>query len=154
VAVNDALLLRELVRDEALRTKPYRCTAGKLTIGIGRNLDDVGITEEEAVFLARNDIAKVGAQLDAALPWWRDLDDVRQRVLANMAFNLGTAGLLGFRNTLELIRTRRYLEASQAMLASKWARQVGIGTEAKPGRALRLALMMRDGKVPLEGIVP
>jgi lysozyme len=150
--MNADLLLRELVRDEALRTKPYRCTAGKLTIGVGRNLDDVGITEDEAFYLARNDIAKVAAQLTAALPWWKDLDETRQRVLANMAFNLGTAGLLGFRNTLELVRTGKYLEASQAMLASRWAKQVGIGTEAKPGRALRLALMMRDGAIPPERI--
>jgi lysozyme len=131
-------LLRDLVRDEALRLKPYRCTAGKLTIGIGRNLDDVGITEEEARYLARNDIASVERNLDRELPWWRSLDGTRQRVLANMCFNLGVRGLLGFRNTLAFVQAGKYLEAAQGMLASKWARQVGA-------RAERLAIMMRDG---------
>jgi lysozyme len=131
-------LIRELTRDEALRLKPYRCTAGKLTIGVGRNLDDVGISQGEAEIMLRNDIAKVSAELDRDLPWWKTLDEVRQRVLANMAFNLGTHGLLGFKNTLRLVETGKYLEAAQAMLASKWAKQVGP-------RAERLALMMRDG---------
>jgi lysozyme len=136
--MNADLLIRELVRDEDLRTKPYRCTAGKLTIGIGRNLDDVGISTDEAYFLARNDVVKVVAELGRELPWWKDLDETRQRVLANMAFNLGIHGLLGFKNTLALIQAGKYLEAAQAMLSSKWAKQVGP-------RAERLALMMRDG---------
>lgn len=136
--MNTELLIRELVRDEDLRQKPYRCSAGKLTIGIGRNLDDVGITLDEAYFLARNDVARVVAELTLHLPWWKDLDEVRQRVLVNMGFNLGVQGLLGFKNTLELVHAGRYLEAAQAMLASKWAKQVGP-------RAERLAVMMRDG---------
>lgn len=131
-------LAAELIRDEGLRLKPYRCTAGKLTIGIGRNLDDVGITQVEAEYLLRNDIAKVEAQLDAELPWWRGLDEVRQRVLANMCFNLGIGKLLTFRNTLKLIQIGNYLDAAQTMTSSKWATQVGP-------RATRLALMMRDG---------
>jgi lysozyme len=131
-------LVQDLKRDEGLRLKAYRCSAGKLTIGYGHNLDDVGISEEEAEILLRNDVAKVVAALDAKLPWWRNLTEVRQRVLANMVFNLGMTGLLGFRRTLKLIETGAYMEAAQAMLASKWAKQVGK-------RAERLALAMRDG---------
>lgn len=133
-----ARLTADLIRDEGVRLRPYRDTVGKLTIGVGRNLDDVGISRLEAETLLQNDIAKVEAQLDAALPWWRSLDDDRQRVLANMAFNMGINGLLGFKNTLELIHTGRYLDAAQRMLETKWAHQVGV-------RAQRLALMMRDG---------
>lgn len=128
----------DLIRDEGLRLRPYRCTAGRLTIGVGRNLDDCGISEGEARILLANDIARVAAELDAALPWWRTLSEVRRRVLANMAFNLGTSGLLGFTRTVRLVQEEQYLEASQAMLASRWARQVGP-------RASRLAAMMRDG---------
>lgn len=169
-----AVMIRELVRDEALRTTTYRCPAGRLTIGVGRNLDDVGltaeeakllgaparrgaaleglrITEEQAIHLCRNDIARVVAALDSRLPWWRRLDDVRQRVLANMAFNLGVAGLMKFTHTLSLAEAGLYAEAARAMLASRWADQVGIGTEERPGRALRLAMMMRDGA---EGVWP
>jgi lysozyme len=133
-------LIRELTRDEGLRLKPYRCSAGKLTIGIGRNLDDVGISHGEAEIMLRNDISRAEADLDRDLPWWKTLDEVRRRVLVNMAFNLGIRGLLGFKNTLELVRTGRYLDAAQHMLDSKWAKQVGP-------RAVRLATMMRDGGV-------
>jgi lysozyme len=131
-------LLKELTRDEGIRLKPYRCTAGKLTIGIGRNLDDKGITQAEAELLARNDIASVIAELDRRIPWWKTLDDVRQRVLVNMGFNLGVDGLMAFKNTLAAVQAGRYLDAAQGMMASKWAKQVGH-------RAERLALMMRDG---------
>jgi lysozyme len=133
-------LVRELTRDEGLRLKPYRCTAGKLTIGVGRNLDDVGISQGEAEILLRNDIDRAAEGLDRELPWWRNLDEVRQRVMVNMTFNLGIQGLTGFKNTIELVRTGQYLDAAQHMMATKWAKQVGP-------RAERLALMMRDGKV-------
>lgn len=139
------VLLSELVRDEAIRLKPYRCSAGKLTIGIGRNLDDKGITEREARYLAENDVDEVVAELDRRVPWWSGLTDARQRVLVNMAFNLGVQGLLGFKNTLALVKAGAYAAAAEAMLDSLWARQVGVGTEAQPGRARRLANLMRQG---------
>jgi lysozyme len=131
-------LTAELTRDEGVRLKPYRCTAGRLTIGIGRNLDDVGISLEEAHALLRNDVAAVLSRLDEHLPWWRGMTERRQRALANMAFNLGIAGLLKFTTTLHFMERENYLAAAQSMLASKWARQVGK-------RAERLALMVRDG---------
>jgi lysozyme len=144
------LLIRELTRDEGLRLKPYRCTAGKLTIGCGRNLDDVGINHGEAEILLRNDIERTAAELDQYLPWWRQMDPVRQRAMLNWAFNIGVVAhngkLLTFKNSLELLRCGRYLDAAQHMLASKWARDVGIGTPEKPGRALRVVTMMRDGR--------
>lgn len=131
-------LTAALIRDEGERLKPYRCTAGKLTIGVGRNLDDVGITREESRYLLAGDIKRFQDDLFRALPWARALDEARRGVLLNMAFNLGMAGLLGFKNTLELIRTGQYAEAAKAMLASKWAKQVGA-------RADRLARQMETG---------
>ena len=85
------------------------------------------------------DIERFGAQLDRAIPWWRGLDDVRQRVLLNMAFNLGTAKLMEFTNTLGNIRAGRWEAAAEGMLKSKWAGQVGA-------RAVRLAKMMKTGE--------
>jgi lysozyme len=131
-------LTQELLHDEKLELKPYRDTVGKLTIGVGRNLEDRGISVPEARYLLANDIDLVVAELDAALPWWRELSEARQRVMANMAFNLGTPKLLEFEHTLGLARAGKYSEASDAMLQSKWAHQVGP-------RASRLAVMMRDG---------
>lgn len=131
-------LTAELIVDEAMKLKPYHCTAGKLTIGVGRNLDDVGISPDEARYLLKNDIQRVCGELDAALPWWGKLSERRQRVLANMAFNLGIKGLLGFKNTLAAMQQGRYEDAANGMLASLWAKQVG-------NRAVRLAKMMREG---------
>ncbi len=142
-------LLEELERDEGFRAHPYRCTAGKTTIGVGRNLDDVGITHDEADYLCRNDVFRMERELDAHLPWWRGLDPVRQRAMLNWAFNIGVVEhngkLLTFKNSLRLLEEGKYLEASQHMLKSKWANDVGVGTPEHPGRALRVALMMRDG---------
>ncbi|MFA6125082.1 MAG: glycoside hydrolase family protein [Sphingomonas sp.] len=157
-------LCREIARDEGDRLRVYRCTEGKLSVGKGRNLDDVGISQEETRALGitvasiikngitqaqsdalfANDIARSEADLDRRLPWWRTLDPVRQRVLLNMCFNMGigdgVSGLTGFRNTLELVRTGRYEAAAAAMAQSKWHRQVGA-------RALRLEAMMKTGRV-------
>lgn len=136
--MDTAKLIKELRRDEGVRLKPYRDSVGKLTVGIGRNLDDVGISDAEADFLLANDIARSVADLDRALPWWRTLDEVRQRVLANMAFNVGITKLLTFKNTLRMVKNAEYGAAAEAMKASLWHRQVGP-------RAVRLEQMMRDG---------
>lgn len=132
------LLKAELERDEGLRLKPYRDSVGKLTIGIGRNLDDVGISQKEAEFLLDNDLTRTLARLDASLPKWRELDTVRQRVVANMAFNLGVGKLFEFKKMLAALDKKDYAEAAIQMLDSTWATQVGE-------RAQRLAKMMRDG---------
>ena len=136
-------MIRQLRLHEGERLKPYRCTAGKLTIGVGRNLEDRGITREEAAYLLANDIAAEERELLRALPWVAKLDDVRQRVLLDMAFNLGVVGLLSFKRTLGVIEAGRYELAAAMMLDSKWAGQVGQ-------RAERLSRMMATGKDPRE----
>lgn len=140
---HDARLIGQLRLHEGERRKAYRDTVGKLTIGIGRNLDDKGLRRDEIEYLLANDIADARADLDRYLPWWRGLDPVRQRVLIDMAFNMGAGspkggGLLSFVNTLSEIRRGNYGIAADMMLASKWAQQVDR-------RAVRLATMMRTG---------
>ena len=136
--MNRDLLRQELIRDEGLRLKPYRCTQGKLTIGIGRNLDDNGISNEEAEILFNNDLRDVESDLDRSLTWWRMMSDARQRVLANMCFNMGLGTLLTFKNTLAAMAVGDYQKAAAGMRASLWARQVGP-------RADRLIKMMLEG---------
>lgn len=131
-------LVHELIPDEGIRLKPYKDTKRKLTIGIGRNLDDVGISMDEALTLVHNDIARAAKLLDEHFPWWRTLTDDRQRVLANMAFNLG-GRLLEFQNTMGEIQAGQYEAAAARMQASLWARQVGP-------RAVRLAERMKGDK--------
>ena len=115
----------QLVRHEGLRLKPYRCTAGKLTIGIGRNLDDCGITQSEAYVMLINDIMNCEKQLQSKIPdIYNGLDEVRKSVLLNMCFNLGINGLLGFKNTLAFVKVGDWERAANNMLVSKWAKQV------------------------------
>lgn len=127
-----------LVHHEGLRLKPYRDSANKWTIGIGRNLSDSGISEEEAFYLLGHDVQRVSRELDQNLPWWRELSEVRQKVMVSMAFNLGIAGLLGFREMLSAAEDGDYSSAAQHMLGSRWAAQVGR-------RALELAYLMENG---------
>ena len=132
-------LKEQLIRDEGLKLKPYRCTADKLTIGVGRNLEDVGISEDEAMYMLGNDIMNVEAILDRTFKWFNNLDSVRQDVLINMAFNMGIAKFLGFKRTIAYIEKGEYEEASVEMLNSLWAKQVG-------DRALRLSKQIREGR--------
>lgn len=125
----------DLKRDEGSRLKPYRCTAGKLTIGIGRNLDDKGISQQEAEYMLENDIYECVDNLNRMLPWWKSKPEPVKRVLLNMCFNLGIAGLMKFENTLRFIESNEYARAADNMLLSKWATQVGE-------RAVRLAKLI------------
>lgn len=127
-----------LIRHEGLRLTPYRCTAGKLTIGIGRNLDDVGISEAEARLMLRNDIVNAEAELRRAFRWFDRLSPLRQQVLVNMAFNIGLPRLKGFRNMLAALERGDYDRAAVEMLDSRWARQV-------KGRSVELSDWMRQG---------
>lgn len=136
--MNRHLLAEELLQEEGLRLKPYRCTAGALTVGIGRNLDARGISEAEARYMLANDIESTYHGLLQALPWMETLSDARQRVLCNMAFQMGISGLLQFRNTLETIKQGQYNRAALMMMDSRWAKQT-------PARAARMARLMRAG---------
>jgi lysozyme len=132
-------LQAQLQRDEGLRLKPYTDSVGKLTIGYGRNLTDVGITVTEATILLENDIVRAHLDLLRELPWSLSLDDVRVGVLLNMAFNLGIHGLLGFKSFLRYVEKGEYENAALDMMTTLWARQVGA-------RAERLATQMKTGQ--------
>jgi lysozyme len=130
MAIDMRSLTDQLVRHEGLRLNPYFCTAGKLTIGVGRNLEANGISKAEAYFMLENDIVKIINELDEHLPWWKDLSTARQHVLVDMAFNMGIFGLMKFQKTLEAIKDERYADAAVEMLDSKWAKQVGNRAQA------------------------
>jgi len=136
--MNIDLLERDLIRDEGKRNKPYKDSKGILTIGIGHNLEE-GISDEAISFIFKNDIQTVIEDLDRNIPWWKTLDEVRQRVLANMCFNLGIVRLLEFRKFLMAAQAGDYKTAAKEMMDSLWASQVGK-------RAVRLEHMMRTGE--------
>lgn len=130
----------QLIAHEGMVLDIYKDTVGIWTIGVGRNLEHVGLrSEAEAKFLLRSDILAIQAELERAIPWLSDLDEVRQRVLLDMAFNMGVSGLMKFTKTLGLVANGKLSEAAQEMLLSKWANQVNQ-------RAHTLSKMMATGK--------
>jgi len=154
------LLFDDLEAAEGLRlhTYPDPVTGGApWTIGYGHTGPEVhpGLTwtAGQAMEALHVDVGRAVAALDAALPWWRSLDDVRQDCLAELCFNMGIGspaeggrpghGLRSFVHTLAAIQTGRYAAAAGGLLASRWAQEVGA-------RADRLAAMMRDGVRPAE----
>lgn len=128
-------LLKQLTIDEGLRLKPYHDTMGKLTIGIGRNLDDDGISTPEAMFLCENDIDVIETQMENTFTWWAALSDDRQQVIANMVFNMGLDGFKKFTHLIAALGTGDYQAAAAEMRKSEWAREVGP-------RATRLSTRM------------
>lgn len=142
-----------LIRDEELRLKPYvdccgkiwrECSCpkkGKLTVLVGRNMDDVGFSVEEAIFCLENDIAKATRQADAAFPWFKGLSEARQWAVISMVFNLGISKFLDFRGMIAAIQKQDFNRAADEMLNSTWHAQV-------KGRAERLAHMMREDQLP------
>ena len=131
----------QLMKHEGLRLKPYKCTSGKITIGVGRNIQDNGITEEEAMYLLDNDIKSCQVELDRVLPWWKDQPAHIQLVLINMIFNLGAPTLLQFKNFLAALEKQDFDEAAEEMLQSRWAEQVG-------NRASELSDFVKSGYIP------
>lgn len=134
----------DLNRDEGVKLKPYldccgkywrQCACavkGKLTIGVGRNLDDVGLSVEESFLLRDNDIAKARSACIAAFPWFLKLTPPRQDVICNMVFNLGLIKFCYFKQFIAALEQGDYVKARAEMLNSHWASEVG-------DRARRLA---------------
>lgn len=138
--VPDPELIAALKIDEGLRLKAYKDTVGVWTVGYGRAhvSPNTVWTQQQAEAALIEDVTRHNAEMHTAIPWAKNLDPVRRRVLENLAFNLGVKGLLGFKNTLEFVRTGQYDRAADGMMNSKWARQV-------KGRAVRLSNEMRTG---------
>ena len=136
--MNREQLIEELKADEGVVLTLYKCSAGKNTIGVGRNIDDRGITEDESDYLLSNDIDLCVRELETAFSWFPSLSDARQRVLVNMCFNLGLSRLMGFKKFLSAVEAEEWETAAVEMLDSKWAKQVGL-------RSTRLRDLLLEG---------
>ena len=137
--VNQADKLRQQIRmHEGVEYKVYEDTEGIKTVGVGRNLEDRGLSDDEIDYLLSNDIEICVKELEQTFDWYDDLDDIRKRVLIDMMFNLGMPRLKGFVNMLKAIEAGAWKNAAVEMLDSKWAEQVG-------NRASRLSEMMESG---------
>lgn len=132
-------LLKELRRHEGMRNFPYKCSAGKLTIGVGRNIEDIGITDDEADYLLRNDILRVQDDLDRNVAYWRVFPERTQRALVNFVFNVGITRALRFKRMWAALSKYDFHQAADELLDSKYAKQVGR-------RAEDLADMIRESE--------
>lgn len=145
MTMNIQNLVEILKRNEGLRLTPYRCTAGKLTIGYGHTgpsvEEDLKWTKEHAEHVLLNDARNAAADLDWHFKWWRRLSDTRQEALADMCFNLGVQRLSNFRKMLIALRAGQWQEAAKECLDSRYAKQVG-------NRAKRNAFVFEHGRWP------
>lgn len=132
-------IIKLLKFEEGIRLKPYKCTAGKTTIGYGRNLDDKGISLNEAGTMLNNDVAECVALVSKSLPWSSALDMVRRDVLVAMCFQLGLNGLLSFNNFLKAMRDGNWLAAAAELRNSRFHTQT-------PSRVDRLIFMLVNGE--------
>ena len=147
--MNYDLLKARLRLDEGVRRERYLDTAGKWTIGVGHNITDdpkypyrqtdEPLNDIQIDMLLERDIAHAVADLDQNVNWWRAMEEPRQRVLANMCFNMGWPTLAQFKNTLDAMHKSDYASAAAGMRASRWAKQVGARSE-------RLAKIMETGE--------
>lgn len=127
-----------LVRHEGLRLKVYRDSRGILTIGVGRNVQDVGISLDECMLMLEHDISTKLLELSEAFPWFQKLDPIRQDALVDMSF-MGVERVKDFHDMISAIQKQDWDAAAAAMLESHWAEQVH-------DRAKELSEMMRTGK--------
>ena len=135
-------LIEQLKRHEGVETHAYKCSSGKLTIGVGRNIDPeggIGLTMDEIEYLLSNDILRCIKELSTEYPWFGDLDEVRQEAIINIFLNLGATRFRLFKRALSAMEEGNYETASTEFLDSLWAKQVG-------GRALELTDIIRSGE--------
>jgi lysozyme len=140
-------LIADLKRDEGCRLRAYPDTRGVWTCGYGHAYvePDTVWTQAFADRQLEIDVAGIERQLDLRLPWWRELDDVRQDAVANWAFNIGVGGVLAFRRAVPALKDHDYHAASAAMHLSDWARDPPLGVGE---RAARIIDMIRTGERP------
>ncbi len=136
---NIALKLRESIkRHEGFKKLPYNDTRGNLTIGYGRNLRSVGISETEADIMLNDDIINATVELYRFIPWTQNLDDSRKAAFIELNFNMGIEKLLGFRKMLDYAKENDWPNASKELLDSDWKAEVG-------NRANDIAYVLENG---------
>ncbi len=167
--VNETKMLSQLALHEGIKLRIYVDTEGNDTVGIGYNVTSRGfdfiertlrrrvahakggniLTRDEALTICAADISRVEAAVEVHWPYYVKLDEIRQRVAIDMAFNMGFSAL-GFKNAIAAIEARDWSQAARELYKSKWARQVGDGEGGKFDRCDRLARMLLTGQEPTD----
>ena len=135
-------IIEMLRKHEGVETHAYKCTAGKTTIGVGRNIDPnggIGLSNDEIDYLLANDVERVDAELFQVFSWYDDLDDPRKDAIMDMCFNMGLPRLMQFKKALGAMSAKNYDSAAVEFLDSRWAKQVGQ-------RAISITDIIRSGE--------
>ena len=130
-------LKKMLIEHEGIKYAPYKCTAGKTTIGIGHNLDDKGISKAVVDLIYAEDIAEVETDLKAIFYDFDKLPGQIQLVLADMRFQLGHKGFRSFKMMITAVKERNWAVMFSQMKNSDWHRQT-------PNRANDLLKMVLE----------
>lgn len=133
-------LEKQLDDHEGRKKKVYRCSAGYLTIGVGRNLEDRGLSDDEITYLLKNDVKTEVDALTRNLTFFSSLNEARQDAFINLSFNMGIKRLLGFKKTIALAAQGKWSECADELLDSKWAR-----SDVAPWRSLEISEQIRTG---------
>ena len=126
--MNNNKLIEMLKVHEGVETHAYKCSASKITVGVGRNIDPkggIGLTEDEIDYLLQNDIDRIISELDFQYEWFSDLNSSRQDAMIDISFNLGQTRLRKFEKALYAMSKGDWEEAADEFMDSKWAKQVG-----------------------------
>jgi len=123
--INNDRLVKQLVVHEGLKLEPYKCTSNKLTIGVGRNLDDLGISKDEAEYMLKNDILRVQCECMSSFLWFDRLSSLRKEAIINLVFNMGITKFKQFKKTIAYIESGDFDLAGAELLNSRYADQVG-----------------------------
>ncbi|MEC8325875.1 MAG: glycoside hydrolase family protein [Pseudomonadota bacterium] len=121
-------LKQQIMQHEGLEQTAYQCSAGKTSIGYGRNLDDKGISQQEAEYLLENDLIYFTDAIERVVNL-QYCNEPRKSVLINMAFNMGLNDFLDFKKTIAFVEVGDFEMAAVEMLDSLWASQVGERAE-------------------------
>lgn len=120
----DIRVVQDYIRGhEGLSLKPYLCTAGKITIGIGRNLDDRGITIEEAMIMFQHDINSAITDLTRVFNEFSKFPEAAQLVFIDMLFQMGLVRFCGFKKMIEYAKALDWKNAAKELMDSNYARQ-------------------------------
>ena len=136
--MNMERLRLQITKHEGIEYKLYTCTSQKTSIGVGRNLDDRGISHETAMQMLDEDIDICINELQQTVSYWDDLPEKVQEALINLCFNMGISRLMAFKKTFGFLREGMYEKAADELLESRYANQVGQ-------RAIDVANMIREG---------
>ena len=139
--MNNNKLIEMLKRHEGVETHAYKCSASKITIGVGRNIDPeggLGLSEDEVDYLLQNDIKRIIFELDFQYDWFHNLNEARKDAMIDISFNLGQTRLRKFEKALTAMSKGEWDTAADEFMDSKWSKQVG-------NRAKELTDIIRSG---------